>query len=101
MSRLFSHYDSISYSEKCKGVNKLNKKRSQTLKILEITTTSSHVQNYTKHLMENFAFKIFVYFGSGLFSSFISNFFDFYVEQVMEKSGLDEKVKKMIKIKGY
>jgi hypothetical protein len=99
MSRVFSHYDSISYTEKCKGVNKLNKKRSQALKILEITTTSSHVQNYTKNLMENFWVKVMVYFGSGVFSSFLSNFFDFYVEKVMEKSGLDEKVKKMVKVK--
>ena len=99
MSRTFSHYSSISYSEKCKDVNRLNKKRSQAIKIVEITTTSSHVQNYTKNMMNKFFVKMMVYFCSGIFSSIISNFFDFYIEKIMAKSGLDEKIRKLVKIK--
>lgn len=97
MCRTFSHYKSISYSENCKGVNKLKKKRTQTNKIVKITTNSSYVKTYTSKMMHNFYMKVFVFFCSGMFSSLVSNFFDFYIEKLMVSSGLDKKMK-IIKI---
>ena len=83
MSTIFKHYNSISYTEKCKGVNKLNKKKTQATKIVKLTTSSSYVQNYTKEMMDKFGVKLFIFFFSGIFSSFLSNFLDFYVEKLM------------------
>ena len=99
MNRTFTHYDSISYTEKCKGVNKLNKKKTQAIKIVKLTTSSSYVRNYAKELMDKFGVKFFVFFTSGIFSSILSNFFDFYVEKFMINAGIDNKVKNYVKIK--
>jgi len=95
---IFTHYDSISYTKKCEGVNKLNKKKSQCIKIVKIATSSSYVKNYTKKQMNKFGIKIFVFFFSGLFSSFLSNFLDFYVEKIMSSTGIENKLKKYLKI---
>ena len=90
MSVAFRHYDSISYSENCKGVNKLNKKKEQATKILEITNKTCYIKNLSKKQSNKFMYKMFVFFISGIFSSIIQNIFDHYFDRLMAKSGFEK-----------
>ncbi len=81
MSSSFKHYDSISYSDYCKSVDKLNKKKTQATKILE---------NYSKKRTSNFLNKFLLCFFSGLVGSILQNIFNMYFEHFMGKLGLKQ-----------
>lgn len=91
MTSAFRFYDSISYSDNCKGVNKLNKKKTQAVKVVEITTHESYVENKVKQNTNNFFFRVCIFFFSGMVASIIDNIYRFYFKKFMKRMGFDDK----------
>jgi hypothetical protein len=93
MSRAFSFNDGISYTKPIQEIKNHQMKNKQKEKIIHITTHKSFVSKYSEDLLKFFFIKIFYLFSSGFIKSMLNEMYTNYLKRIMEKSGLEKKIK--------